>query len=123
MGHCWSSVLQRNIPNVFSSRLHLPMCPSKCCHIHPLIHQRELVIRCQDLEGISDVEILENLSSQDVTDVRRKKDRQNNELVPTNTYVLTFCASTLPKSIKAGYLNIPFEPFVPNPFICYKCQT
>ena len=42
MGHYWSSVRQRNISNVFSNRLYLPMCPSKCRHIPPLIHQREL---------------------------------------------------------------------------------
>ena len=43
LGHCWSSIQQRNIQNVFSSRLHLPMCTSKCRHIPPLIHQRELL--------------------------------------------------------------------------------
>ena len=48
--------------------------------------------------------------------------RRTKELVPTNTIVLTFCKSTLPKSIKAGYLNIPVEPFVPNPLRCFRCK-
>ena len=29
---------------------------------------------------------------------------------------------TLPQSIKAGYLNIPVEPYVPNPLCCFKCK-
>ena len=37
------------------------------------------------LEGVSEEEIIENLSSQGVAFVRRIKVRRNNELVPTNT--------------------------------------
>ena len=32
------------------------------------------------------------------------------------------CTLTLPKLNTAGYLNIPVEPFVPNPLRCFKCQ-
>ena len=77
------------------------------------------VIRCRDVEGVSEEEIWQNLSSQDVTFVRRIKVRRNNELLPTNTFVLKF---NVPTSIKAGYLNIPVEPFIPNPLRCFKCQ-
>ena len=38
------------------------------------------MIRCRDLEGVSEEEICQNLSSQDVTSVRRIKVRRNNEL-------------------------------------------
>ena len=54
--------------------------------------------------------------------VRRIKVCGNNELLPTNTFVLTFNVPTLPTSIKAGYLNIPVEPIIPNPLCCFKCQ-
>ena len=57
----------------------------------------------------------ENLSSQGITSVRRIKVRRNNELLPTNTLILTFDVPILPPSIKAGYLNIPVER-------CFKCQ-
>ena len=80
------------------------------------------MIRCRDLEGVSEEEICQHLSSQDVTAIRRIKVRRNNELLPTNTFVLTFNVPTLPTSIKAGYLNIPVEPFIPNPLRCFKCQ-
>ncbi|XP_041378033.1 uncharacterized protein LOC121390316 [Gigantopelta aegis] len=89
---------------------------------HTSLNSSKGVIRCRDLEGVSDEEICDNLTSQDVTVVRRIKVRSNNELVPTNTFILTFSTPTLPHSIKAGYLNIPVEPFIPNPLRCFKCQ-
>ena len=48
--------------------------------------------------------------------------RRNNELVPTNTLILTFSTPTLPDSVKAGYLRIPVVPYIPNPLRCFKCQ-
>ncbi|XP_041350995.1 uncharacterized protein LOC121369978 [Gigantopelta aegis] len=89
---------------------------------HTSLNSSKGVIRCRDLEGVSDEEICDNLTSQDVTVVRRIKVRRNNELVPTNTFILTFSTPTLPHSIKAGYLNIPVEPFIHNPLRCFKCQ-
>ena len=91
---------------------------------HASLNSSKGVIRCRELEGVSEEEMCENLSSQGIT-VRRIKVRRNNELLPTNTFILTFDVLTfniLPPSIKAGYLNIPVEPFIPNPLRCFKCQ-
>ena len=74
---------------------------------HSSINSSKGVIRCRDLEGVSEEVICQNVSSQDLTSVRRIKVRRNNELLPTNTFVLTFNVPTLPISIRAGYLNIP----------------
>ena len=89
---------------------------------HSSLNSSKGVIRCRDLEGVSEEEICQNVSSQDVTSVSRIKVRRNNELLLTNTFVLTFNVPTLPTSIKAGYLNIPVEPFIPNPLRRFKCQ-
>ncbi|XP_041369839.1 uncharacterized protein LOC121383807 [Gigantopelta aegis] len=89
---------------------------------HTSLNSSKGVIRCRDLEGVTEEEICENLSSQGVTAVRRIKVRRNNDLLPTNTCILTFNVPTLPQSVKAGYLNIPVEPFIPNPLRCFKCQ-
>ena len=89
---------------------------------HASLNSSKGVIRCRELEGVSEEEMCENLSSQGVTSVRRIKIRRNNELLPTNTFILTFDVPILPPSIKAGYLNIPVEPFIPNPLCCFKCQ-
>ncbi|XP_041368572.1 uncharacterized protein LOC121382919 [Gigantopelta aegis] len=89
---------------------------------HSSLNSSKGVIRSKDLEGVSEDEITENLSPQGVTSVRRIKIRRNNELVPTNTLILTFDKPTLPESVKAGYLHIPVVPFVPNPLRCFNCQ-
>ena len=66
-------------------------------------------------EGVSEENICENLSSQGVASVRRIKVRRNNELVPTNTLILTFNKPLFPQSVKSGYFNIPAVPYIPNP--------
>ncbi|XP_041349432.1 uncharacterized protein LOC121368750 [Gigantopelta aegis] len=53
---------------------------------------------------------------------KRIKVRRNNELVPTNTLILSFNVPTLPTSVKAGYLYIPVVRYIPNPLRCFKCQ-
>ena len=84
---------------------------------HSSLNFSKGVIRWRDLEGIGE----ENLSSQNVTAVKRIKICGNNDLLPTNTFIITFNIPTLPGAVKAGYLNIPVEPFIPNPLCCFKC--
>ena len=58
----------------------------------------------------------------DSSTIKRIQIRRNNELVPTNTFILTFLKPLLPDSIKAGYLKISIVPFIPNPLRCFKCH-
>ena len=89
---------------------------------HTSLNSSKGVIRSRDLEGVTEDEMLNNLSSQGVSAVKRIHIRRNNELVPTNTFILTFCKPLLPDSIKVGYLKIPVVPFIPNPLQCFKCH-
>ena len=89
---------------------------------HTTLNSSKGVVRSRDLEGVSEEEIWENLSSQGVSSVKRIKVRRNNELVPTNTHILTFSTPTLPDSVKAGYLCIPVVPYIPNALRYFKCQ-
>ena len=89
---------------------------------HTFLNSSKGVIRSRDLEGVSEDEMLDNLSSQGVSAVKRIQILRNNELVPTNTFILTFSKPLLPDSIKAGYLKIPVVPFIPNPLQCFKCH-
>ena len=89
---------------------------------HSSLNSSKGVVRSRDLEGVSEDEICENLSSQGVTVVKRINIRRNNEMIPTNTLILTFNKPTLPDSVKAGYLNIPVVPYIPNPLRCFNCQ-
>ncbi|XP_048255092.1 uncharacterized protein LOC125381696 [Haliotis rufescens] len=72
---------------------------------------------------MSEQEITDELTSQGVSAVKRfTMKSRDGDIIPSNTYMLTFALSTLPKSVKAGYLNIGVEVYVPNPPRCFKCQ-
>jgi len=80
------------------------------------------VIRCRDFRDCSNDEILDALRSQGVTAVKHIIAKKNGKDEPTNTFILTFNLPTPPKSVKAAYLKIAVETFVPNPLRCYNCQ-
>ena len=71
---------------------------------HSFLNFSKGVIRCRDLEGISEEEICENVSSQNVTAVRQITIGRNNDLLPTNTFIITFNITTLPGALTTGYL-------------------
>ena len=50
--------------------------------------------------------------------MRRNGDKNE----PSNTFILTFSAPTPPPFVRASYMRIPVELFVPNPLRCFKCQ-
>ena len=85
MGHCWSNVLtEKHSKSFFKSTS--PANVSVKLSPHSSLNTSKIVIRYGDLEGVSDKEIDENLSSQDTTDVRRIKVHWNNQLVLMNTF-------------------------------------
>ena len=47
---------------------------------------------------------------------------KNNKKIPTKHVILAFTSTKLPKSLKAGYLESPVRPYIPNPLRCFKCQ-
>ena len=91
--------------------------------LHGSLNTSKGVIRCQDLGPCTDDEILENLKSEGVIHVRNIQVRRNGVLKRTNTYVLTFNTPILPKKIKAAYLFVNVEVYIPNPFRIYNCQV
>jgi hypothetical protein len=80
------------------------------------------VIRCRDLRDCTDEEVLEALNHEGVTHVKHIFTKKNGSAIPTNTFVITFNKPTLPKSVKAAYMHIPVEPFIPSPLRCFNCQ-
>ena len=73
-------------------------------------------------EGVSDDEICEHVSSHGFTGVRRIKVRRNNELSPTNNFILILNVPILPPSLRANNLNTHLiESLIPNP-LRFKCQ-
>ena len=92
------------------------------CNVPIKVSPQKGAVKSKYLEDVGDDEILENLSPQDVTTIKRIEIRRDDIFIPTNTLILTFIKPTLPKSVKAGFTSIPDEPFVPNSLRCFKCQ-
>ena len=94
---------------------------------HKLIEHKSLnsskgIIINKILKEESEKNILDYLIPQGVTHVKRFKIRKNNELVNTNTLLLTFNTVVTPKTLKIFYEIIPVDLYVPNPLRCFNCQ-
>jgi hypothetical protein len=103
-------------PNNISQPIHIKVTP------HRSLNSSKGVIRCRDLRDCSDEEVLDALRPEGVTHVKHIMTKRETSVLPTNTFILTFGKPTPPKYIKAAYLNIPVEPFIPNPLRCFNCQ-
>ncbi|KAK6178179.1 hypothetical protein SNE40_012989 [Patella caerulea] len=89
---------------------------------HRSLNSSRGVIRCRDLEGSSEDEMVQYLSSQGVSHVKRISVRRGDKVIATSTYILTFDRPEIPKTLKAGYLNISVDSYISNPLRCYKCH-
>ncbi|GFX23749.1 putative RNA-directed DNA polymerase from transposon X-element [Trichonephila clavipes] len=89
---------------------------------HKSLNSCRGVISEPDLLSSSEAEILEGLSDQGVTQVRRISVKKTHPFFPTKNLILTFNSPKLPSNIKAGYLNCKVRPYIPNPLRCFKCQ-
>ena len=76
---------------------------------------------CDNISDMTNEEIKEELQDQDVVDVYRTKKRDEDKLVPTNCYIVTFERTTLPDEVKIGYMNCKVYLYIPNPRQCFKC--
>ena len=76
--------------------------------------------RC--LADINEADIVKELSKQGVTQVKRFTIKKGENIIKTNTHLLHFSLSSLPKSLKVGYFNIAVEHYIPKPLRCFKCQ-
>ena len=94
--------------------------PAKC-YPHTSLNTSRGIIRCPDLAGVSEEEIVSNLADQNVTAARRITIFRDNVRRNTNTIVLTFNTSILPRVLKVGYLKVPVDMNIPNPLQCYAC--
>ena len=91
--------------------------------LHASLNTCKGVVRCPDLKGVSEEEILEEMREQGVIHVRRIKVRRDDALKDTNTFVFTFNTSVLPKQLKVAFLRVSVDPYIPNPLRCYACQV
>ena len=74
-------------------------------YLHSSLNSSRGVIRCPDLRGCSEQEILDEMKSQGVTAVKRFRVTKDGQLKDTNTFVFTFNTPVLPTTIKIAFLN------------------
>lgn len=86
------------------------------------LNQSKGVIYTNDLRGIAESEITNELTSQNVCEVRKITKFLNNQYVETGLIILTFASSNLPCEIKIGYQKVSVRPYIPLPMKCNNCQ-
>lgn len=89
---------------------------------HRSLNSSRGVIRCRDFKECDESEVLDALRTQGVTAVKQIKTRRDGVLKPTGTFILTFNTHAPPQSVKAAYLSIAVDQYIPNPLRCYNCQ-
>ncbi|GFN74635.1 RNA-directed DNA polymerase from mobile element jockey [Plakobranchus ocellatus] len=81
---------------------------------HNSLNNSKGVIRSSDIRCCSEEEMVEELSG--VTLARRIKMRRVEDRIQTDTVFLIFDSTMPPSRIRAGYLTLDFELYVPPPF-------
>ena len=89
---------------------------------HKTLNTCHGVISVADLVHSSKEKLLDNLKSQNVTDVCQITIRKNDQIIPTKCVIFTFSSPTLQNKIKADYVSCPVHPYIPNPLRCFQCQ-
>ena len=89
---------------------------------HERLNTSKGVIRNGELSLCSIMEIKNELKKQNVIDVKRITIKKQNEIIETNTYILTFNNPKPPLEIKIGYTVVKVETYIPNPRRCHNCQ-
>jgi hypothetical protein len=80
------------------------------------------VIRSAELSSMDESEIKQNLADQGVKDVKIITQKRAGQVKKTHSIILTFSNNQLPPNIKAGYMNIKVQRYIPNPLRCFNCQ-
>lgn len=89
---------------------------------HVALNTSKGVITCKDLLNCTEQEIVAELESIGVTEVKRIKTKVADQLEDTASHILTFNTPKLPTSIKVAFHNLPIRPYIPAPLRCYRCQ-
>jgi len=88
---------------------------------HSTLNFSKGVIYSNDLRNIEEEIILQELKSQNVTEIRKIKKMDNNELKETGLIIITFASLTLPETMMIGYEKVNIRPYIPLPLRCRNC--
>lgn len=102
--------------------------------LHPHLNSTKGIVYAPDLIDITEQTICEELKDQKVIEIKRIRRLPNSKdgnnivkdsegFIPTPLLIVTFSVTTLPKKLKAAYLMLNVEPYVPNPMRCKALRT
>ena len=80
------------------------------------------VVRSAELAQMDTDELVEELKDFRVTEVKPIFVTREGTKKKTATMIVTFATSEVPKKLKAGFLSLSVERYIPNPLRCFKCQ-
>lgn len=88
---------------------------------HPTLNLSKCVITCHETLEYSEEELTEELKDQGVTTVKKIFRREDSEIKPTPTVILTIKGTVIPDVINIGWIKTRTRPYYPSPLICYGC--
>lgn len=88
---------------------------------HQSLNSSKGVIYCNDLRGISEEDIQEELATQEVCEVHKILKKVNGNLEETGLIIIKFNTPNLPNDISIGYEKIKVRPYIPLPLKCRNC--
>lgn len=89
---------------------------------HRSLNTSKGVVTCRDFLNCTTEELLEELKSEGVIEVRRIYRRKEGKLVDTPSHILTFNRPKLPLKVKAAFYSLPVRQYIPSPLRCFNCQ-
>ena len=87
---------------------------------HRSLNQSKGVIRSYELKKTSEEEITQGIEG--VVHSRRMTVWRTGSRKETNSILLTFDSCIPPREVKAGYLKLDVQTYIPNPLRCFNCQ-
>ena len=87
---------------------------------HRTLNSCRGVFWCRAHEGQPDDDIKNELTDQQVTQVKRILLEKGTK--PSHTFIVTFGRTRLPSHLKIGYMSVAVRQYIPNPLRCFKCQ-
>lgn len=89
---------------------------------HPVHNQIRLVVSCRDVVNVDTKTLEQELSDQNVKEVRRiTRPGSGEERINTPTLILTLRGTCRPEFINFGYIRCHTRPYYPNPMQCFNC--
>lgn len=88
---------------------------------HNYLNYTKGVIYSNGLRNISEEEILSELKTQNVMEIKKILKKEDNTLTETGLIILTFSLSKLPDEIDIGYEKTNVRPYIPMPLRCHQC--